>query len=129
MDGSLAARWNDDRQRLECRHRNEVVAWDVVSLAMPLANICASRLQELIRKPVPSVGIAHAHWLAGSDAVGQTVALIDVEDGLFTQHRDQAAFRILAVAVLHLQLLDEVNLRAVLAFAHMAAGFECLLEC
>jgi len=54
--------------------------------------------------------------------------LIDVEDRVFTQHRDQASFGFVAIAVSHLQLLDEIDLGAVLALAHMAACFQRLLE-
>jgi len=54
--------------------------------------------------------------------------LIDVEDRVFAQHRDQASFGFFAVTVSDLQLLDEVDLGAVLAPAHIAACFECLLE-
>jgi hypothetical protein len=54
--------------------------------------------------------------------------LIDIEDGVLAHHRYQATFGFVADAVLHLQLLDEVDLRAVLALAHMPARVECLFE-
>ena len=62
------------------------------------------------------------------DALGQVLALIDVENRIFAHHRDQASVGFFTVGVLDLQLLDEIDLRSVLAFAHVAAGLDCLLE-
>src|SRR5262245_18274197 len=77
---------------------------------------------------VASVGIAHAHRLAGSDAIGETVALVHIEHGILSQHRDQAGVSFVPISILHLQLLDEVDPRSVLTLAHMPAGFLRLLE-
>src|SRR5438874_1711254 len=96
-------------ERLKRRHGDKVVARHIVRFAMPLPNVGTSRTQELVSKHVPRVGITHTHRLPGSDAIGQTVALIDVENSVFAQHRYQATFGFLAVAVLHLQLLDKVD--------------------
>jgi hypothetical protein len=67
-------------ERCECGHRNEVVARHVTCFAVPLPNVGARTSQEVVGNHVPRVGIAHAHRLAGSDAIGQVVALFDVEN-------------------------------------------------
>ena len=90
---------------------------------MALADVRSSRAHKVIRKQVALVGIAHAQRLAHSGAVGQTVTLTDVEHGILAKHRHEPTFRVLTISILHLQLLDKDNLRAVLAFSHIAAGF------
>ncbi len=73
---------------LEGGHRNEVLARHIHGLAMALSNIGASRPQELVGKLVARVGISHAHRLSDTNAFGQAFALMDVEHGVFAQHRD-----------------------------------------
>ena len=44
----------------------------------------------LLGKPVASVGITNADWLPCADAVGEVLALVDIENGVLTHHWDQA---------------------------------------
>ena len=74
------------------------------------------------------VGIAHLCLAQRQNAVGQAFALIDVENGVFPHHGNDAGFAFLAVPVGDLELFHEIDLGAVLAFAHVAAQLQCLLE-
>ena len=96
---------------------------------MALTDIGASCAQERVGKLVAGVGIANADGLPGIDAVGQILALIDIENRILAHHRDQARRRVIVLALLaNLQLLHEIDLGAVLALAHVAAQLQSLLE-
>src|SRR5262249_24878920 len=69
-------------ERAECRQRDEVVARHVVGFTMALANVSTCAAQKLVGETIARVGIARAYWLASSDAVGKSVALINVEDSV-----------------------------------------------
>src|ERR1700704_3769184 len=79
-------------ERLKGRHRNKVLAWNKVRFPMAFPNVGARSTQEFVGKSIAGIGIAHPHWLAGSDAVWQTLALVDVENGVLAQHGDEAGF-------------------------------------
>ena len=56
---------------------------------------------EIVRMGVACFGITDAHRLAGSNTVGQAVALIDIEDSVFPEHRNEPRVRFVAIPVLH----------------------------
>src|SRR4051794_14548605 len=96
---------------------------------MALLDVGASRPQDRVGKLVARVGIANTGWLPGVDGVGQVLALIDIENRIFAHYRDQAPCgAIVRARVLNLELLDEIDLGAVLALAHVAAQLRSLLK-
>jgi hypothetical protein len=69
------------------------------------------------------------HRLPRVDAIRKVLALVDIEDGIFAHHRDQARCGVIVRAlVADLQLLNEIDLGAVLALADVAAQLQGLLE-
>src|SRR5262245_40441142 len=69
-------------ERAEGRQRDEVLARHIVGFAMALTNVGTRAAQKLVGETIARVGITHAYWLASSDAVGKSVALINIEDSV-----------------------------------------------
>jgi len=114
----------------ECRHRDKISARHIVGFAVALADVGASFAQECVGKLIARVGIADAHWFPTDDAVGEVLALVDIENRILAHHWDQACRRAIVHAlVADLQLLHEINFRSALAFADVAAQLRRLLEC
>jgi hypothetical protein len=95
---------------------------------MALPNVRAGGTQEIVGKLIPRVGIARSHRLAGFDAIRKVLTLIDVEHCIFSHHGNDARGLIVRTLVMHLKLLHEIDLGAVLPFADVAAGLDRLLE-
>ncbi len=112
----------------EARQANEIIAGPVIGFAEPLADADAAAPQETINGRVALIGIAYLHLAQRQNPIGQAFALIDVENGVFAHHGDDARFAFLAVLVGDLELLHKIDLGAVLAFAHVAAQLQSLLE-
>src|ERR1700722_1950213 len=74
----------------ESWHRDEIAARHVESFTASLAYVRAGGSQEVIGKLVPRVRIANAHWLPGDDIIGKVLALVDIEDGIFSHHWHKA---------------------------------------
>src|SRR6185437_1903132 len=94
-------------ERAECGHGDEVAARDVVSFSKVLTYVRTCRAQELVGQGVARVGIANAHRL--TRRFGKTLALVDVEHGVFTHHRDKPPFSRFVCAFADFKIFDEVS--------------------
>ena len=67
--------------------------------------------------------------VACADAVGQVLTLVDIENRVLAHHRDQArGGGIVRAFVPNVELLHEIDFRAVLALADVAAQLQGLFE-
>src|SRR5664279_725767 len=112
----------------KARQADEVGAGPIIGFAHPLPYLNAARTEKFIDRRVAFIKIAHLYFAQRQNAVGQAFTLIDVEHSVFPHHGNDARFALLAISIGDLKLLHEIDLRAVLALAHVAAQIQSLLE-
>src|SRR6185437_2529517 len=95
---------------------------------MTLPNVSTTCPQKIVGECIARIRVADAHGFASHHSVRQVLTLSAVENRVLPKHGNNAWVSVFAVAILHLQLLDEVDPRSVLAPPHVAARFDCLLE-
>jgi hypothetical protein len=71
-------------------HRDEISARYIVGFTVTLADVGARRLQEGVSQFIARAGIANADGLSRLDAIGKVFALVDIENRVLPQHRDEA---------------------------------------
>ena len=70
---------------------NAVLLWQCGVTALPSVTSGLTGREELRALcSTAAVGITSADWLPGIDAIGQVLALVDIENRVLTHHRDQA---------------------------------------
>jgi hypothetical protein len=117
-----AVEMRDTLEVQEVGQANEVVPGTVVRLTRALANVSPTRNQERVDRLIPLVGIALPDPADCQNAVRQPLALVDVENCVLPQHGHGAGrLSLLLAPFAHLQLLDEIDLGAVPALAHVTA--------
>jgi hypothetical protein len=113
-------------ERFEAWHANKVVAWPIVGLACPLPDRSAAAPKKFVNGGVPFVPIAHLDLTQRQRSVGQALTLIDVENGVFPHHGNDARCRFIRALIADLELLDEIDPCAVLALALAPNSKACL---
>ena len=75
-------------ERIESGHRDKILAGHIVRFAVALADVGARGAQEFVGKLVARVRIASPRRLSCIDALGKVITLVDIENRIFTHHRD-----------------------------------------
>jgi hypothetical protein len=104
-----------------------IIAGPIVRFPEAFADCRSGASQELVNSGVLFVRVTRLDGPSRHHARRQPLALVNVENRVFAQHRDDAGF-LFVISILGLQLLDEIDLRAVFALADMAAQFRGLPE-
>src|SRR5262249_42297471 len=121
------------RERRERRHSDQVKRWNEAGLVAVFHHLCAGGRDEVINQPIAAVAMSNRGSGWRGNVRRQIVALLNVEDRERLQHADVPHRPFidlgLVLAVLgESQILDEINLSAVLALADVPAKLERLLK-